>query len=93
MVLPKQIPFTLVKASHLIPINMIGGALGAGICCFVLGATADIPPVGGMYGFVSIMVVGLILLELLFGALFIAIVAPMIVDFNDDKDEGRDNIN
>lgn len=32
---------------------MIGGALGAGICC-LLGATANIPPVGGMYGFVSI---------------------------------------
>ena len=80
------IPFTLVKASRLIPINMIGGALGAGICC-LLGATADIPPVGGMYGFVSITGGWAYLVGIIVGALFIAIVAPMVVDFNDDKDE------
>ena len=33
------------------------------------------------------LVVGLILFGIIVGALFIAIVAPMVVDFNDDKDE------
>lgn len=80
------IPFTLVKASRLIPINMIGGALGAGLAC-ILGATANIPPVGGMYGFVSISGGWAYLVGIIVGALFIAIVAPMIVDFNDTKDD------
>ena len=80
------IPFTLVKASRLIPINMIGGALGAGICC-LLGATANIPPVGGMYGFVSITGGWAYLVGIIVGALFIAIVAPMVVDFNDSEDD------
>lgn len=80
------IPFTLVKASRLIPINMIGGALGAGLAC-ILGATANIPPVGGMYGFVSISGGWAYLVGIIVGALFIAIVAPMVVDFNDTNDE------
>lgn len=80
------IPFTLVKASRLVPINMIGGAVGAGIAC-LLGATADIPPVGGMYGFVSITNGWAYLVGIIVGALFIAIVAPMVVDFNDSSEE------
>ena len=77
------IPFTLVKASRLVPINMIGGAIGAGLCC-LLGATATIPPVGGMYGFVSVGNGWAYLIGIIVGALFIAIVAPMVVDFNED---------
>ena len=77
------IPFTLVKASRLVPINMIGGAIGAGLCC-LLGATATIPPVGGMYGFVSVGNGWAYLVGIIVGALFIAIVAPMVVDFNED---------
>ena len=80
------IPFTLVKASRLVPINMIGGALGAGIAC-LLGATANIPPVGGMYGFVSITSGWAYLVGIIVGALFIAIVAPIVVDFNDSSEE------
>ena len=80
------IPFKLVKASRLIPINMIGGAIGAGICC-LLGATAEIPPVGGMYGFVSITSGWAYLVGIIVGALFVAIVAPMVVDFNENDDE------
>ena len=46
------IPFTLVKASRLIPVNVIGAALGAGVCA-ALGTDAIIPPLGGMYGFIT----------------------------------------
>ena len=83
------IPFTLVKASRLVPINMIGGALGAGITC-LLGAKATIPPVGGMYGFVSISNGWAYLVGIIVGALFIAIVAPMVVDFNDNQDTDQE---
>ncbi len=79
------IPFTLVKASRLIPVNMIGGALGAAICC-LLGAKATIPPVGGMYGFISVSNGWAYLVGMLVGALFIAIVAPMVADFNIDPE-------
>lgn len=47
------IPFTLVKGTRLIPLNMIGGALGAAVTA-ILGAKATIPPVGGIYGFITI---------------------------------------
>lgn len=40
-----------------------------------------------MYGFVSITGGWAYLVGIIVGALFIAIVAPMVVDFNDDKDE------
>lgn len=80
------IPFTLVKASRLVPVNMIGGALGAAICS-LLGATADIPPVGGMYGFISITHGWAYLVGIIVGALFIAIVAPMVADFNEDTEQ------
>ncbi|MBO8434271.1 MAG: PTS fructose transporter subunit IIC [Tyzzerella sp.] len=79
------IPFTLVKPTRLVPINMIGGALGAGVAC-LLGARAEIPPVGGMYGFVSISSGWAYLVGLIVGALFIAIVAPIFVDFNAEDD-------
>ncbi len=75
------IPFTLVKPTRLIPINMIGGALGAAITS-LLGATADIPPVGGIYGFISISNGWAYLIGILAGALFIAVVSTIFVDFN-----------
>lgn len=83
------IPFTLVKASRLIPINMIGGALGAAICC-IFGATANIPPVGGMYGFISITNGWAYLLGIIVGALFIAVVSTMVVDFTAEDDTEED---
>lgn len=85
------IPFTLVSPAKLIPVNMIGGALGAGICA-ILGATADIPPVGGMYGFVSITNGWAYLVGILVGAFFIAIVSTLLVDFNNRK-ETKEDIN
>ncbi len=85
------IPFTLVKASRLIPVNMIGGALGAATC-YLLGATATIPPVGGMYGFISITNGWAYLVGLLVGALFIAIVSTILVDFTENTEELGEDI-
>ena len=79
------IPFTLVKPTRLVPINMVGGALGAAVTC-LLGAKAEIPPVGGMYGFVSITNGWAYLVGLIVGAIFIAVVAPMFVDFNAEEE-------
>ncbi|EOS59877.1 PTS system, Fru family, IIC component [Firmicutes bacterium M10-2] len=86
------IPFTLVKPTRLIPINMIGGALGAAICS-LLGATAEIPPVGGMYGFISISNGWAYLVGLIVGAVFIAVVSTMFVNFNVDTEESEADVN
>lgn len=83
------IPFTLVSPAKLIPVNMIGGALGAAICS-LLGASASIPPVGGMYGFVSITNGWAYLVGILVGAFFIAIVSTILVDFNDKKESNKE---
>lgn len=75
------IPFTLVKPQILIPVNMLGGAIGAAICS-LLGAKGDIPPVGGIYGFVSITNGWAYLIGILAGALVIAVLSTALVDFN-----------
>ncbi len=80
------IPFTLIKPSRLIPINMIGGALGAAVTC-LLGAQADIPPVGGMYGFVTISHGWAYLVGMFVGAIFIALASTALVDFNVSTEE------
>lgn len=85
------IPFTLVKPTRLIPINMIGGALGAAVTA-LLGAHASIPPVGGIYGFVTIGNGWAYLVGMAVGALFIAIVAPIFVDFNVDTENTEEDI-
>ena len=79
------IPFTLVKASRLVPLNMLGCALGAAVTC-LLGAKATIPPVGGIYGFITIGSGWAYLVGMLVGALFIAFVAPLLANFNVDPD-------
>lgn len=86
------IPFTLVKPQILIPVNMIGGALGTAVTC-LLGAKGDIPPVGGIYGFVSVTHGWAYLVGILVGAIFIAVVASLLVDFNDDTKSGSDDVN
>lgn len=85
------IPFTLVKPTRLIPINMIGGALGAAVTC-LLGATAEIPPVGGIYGFISISSGWAYLVGILVGALFIAVVSTIFVDFNVSTEETEESV-
>ena len=86
------IPFTLVKPQFLIPINMLGGALGAAICC-LLGAKGDIPPVGGIYGFVSITNGWAYLIGIIAGAIVIAVLATLAVDFNQDTDNASEDVN
>lgn len=86
------IPFTLVKPQFLIPINMLGGALGAAICS-LLGAKGDIPPVGGIYGFVSITNGWAYLIGILVGAIVIAVLATLVVDFNQDTDNAAEDVN
>lgn len=80
------IPFTLVKPAMLIPVNMIGAALGAGICA-LCGTDAVIPPLGGMYGFITMTNPWGYLLGILIGSLFIGVVAPALVDFRGDSDD------
>lgn len=85
------IPFTLVKASRLVPLNMLGCALGAAVTC-ILGAKATIPPVGGIYGFITIGSGWAYLVGMLVGALFIAFVAPLLANFNVDPDSADETM-
>lgn len=85
------IPFTLVKPQLLIPINMLGGAVGAAICS-ILGAKGDIPPVGGIYGFVSITNGWAYVAGILAGAVLIAVLATLAVDFNQQEEGSGENI-
>lgn len=80
------IPFTLVKPTRLIPVNMIGGALGAAVVA-LLGTGAEISPLGGMYGFITMTNPWGYVLGYLVGALFIGIVAPIVCDFNVSSEE------
>lgn len=64
---------------------MMGGAIGAAVTC-LLGANAEIPPVGGIYGFISISNGWAYLVGILVGALFIAIVSTIFVNFNVGSD-------
>ena len=52
----------------------------------LLGAKATIPPVGGIYGFITIGSGWAYLVGMLVGALFIAFVAPLLANFNVDPD-------
>jgi PTS system fructose-specific IIC component len=86
------IPFTLVKPQILIPVNMLGGAIGTAVCC-LLGAKADIPPVGGIYGFVSITNGWAYLVGIAVGAVVIAVLSTALVDFNQDTASAEQDIN
>lgn len=80
------IPFTLVKPTRLIPINVIGSALGAGIGA-AFGTTAEIPPLGGWYGFITMTNPWGYLIGIAVGGLFIAIAATAFVDFRSESTE------
>ncbi|KRL96872.1 PTS fructose transporter subunit IIC [Liquorilactobacillus satsumensis] len=84
------IPFTLINPLKLIPINMLAGAAGS-VTTILLGAQAKIPPVGGMYGFVTIHNGWAYLVGLLVCALIIGILAPLAVNFNDSTPAGKDS--
>ena len=79
------IPFTLVKPQFLIPINMFGAAVGTAVIS-LLGAKGEIPPVGGIYGFVSVTHGWAYLVGILVGAVIIAVLATIAVDFNQSTD-------
>ena len=85
------IPFTLVKPQILIPVNMFGAAIGAAVIA-ILGGKGDIPPVGGVYGFVSITHGWAYLVGILVGAFVIAILATLFVDFNDKSEAGSEDV-
>lgn len=87
------IPFTLVKPTRLIPINVIGSALGAGIGA-ALGTIAEIPPLGGWYGSITMVNPWGYLIGILVGGLFIAFASTALVDFREDtaEDVSEDDI-
>lgn len=80
------IPFTLVKPTRLIPINVIGSALGAGIGA-AFGTIAEIPPLGGWYGFITMVNPWGYLIGIAVGGLFIALASTALVDFREDTSE------
>lgn len=84
------IPFTLCNPLKLVPVNIIGCSLGAAVTA-LLGAHAIMPPIGGLYGFISLGSGWAYLVGSLVGALTIAILAVILVDFNDDKKEQSSN--
>lgn len=86
------IPFTLVKPQFLIPINMVGAAIGTSVIA-LLGAKADIPPVGGIYGFISITHGWAYVVGILVGAFVIAILATLAVNFNQKTEATSDDVN
>lgn len=82
------IPFTLVKPTRLIPINVIGSALGAGIGA-AFGTIAEIPPLGGWYGFITMVNPWGYILGIIVGGLFIAFAATALVDFKAEDEAGE----
>ncbi len=85
------IPFTLIKPTRLIPVNVIGSALGAGVCA-AFGTAASFPPLGGMYGFITMINPWGYLIGLAVGGLFIAFASTALVDFNIDPDAMEEDV-
>jgi PTS system fructose-specific IIC component len=77
------IPFFL-KAPQLIFVNVIGGALGAGVG-ELMGVNSHIPPLGGLPGILTADNIPAYLCGILACAVFIAVCAPLIANFNTDK--------
>lgn len=78
------IPFTLVSPLKLVCVNILGGAIGPAVG-ILLGMYDKMPPVGGIYGFVSIGNGWAYLIAIIAGALVIGFLAPLLVDFNKDQ--------
>lgn len=84
------IPFFLISPLKLLPVNMIGGALGA-VTGEVLGMHSHIPPLGGLPGILTADNKLAYITGIFVGALFIAIVAPLVTNFNiSEEDEAED---
>ena len=85
------IPFTLKKPMKLVPLNIIGSAVGTATGA-LFGLTAPYPPIGGLYGFFSIGNPLAYLIGIFTGALIIAIGAIIFVDFNDEEENVEEDI-
>lgn len=84
------IPYTLCNPLKLIPVNMLGCAAGAGLTA-LLGAHAIMPPIGGLYGFISVGTGWAYLVGILVGSFIIAILSTTLVDFNDKGQISNNN--
>ena len=73
------------------PNVFINAAIGTAVIA-ILGAKGDIPPVGGIYGFVSITHGWAYIVGILVGAFVIAILATLFVDFNDKSEAGSEDV-
>jgi len=83
------LPFFLTSPLKLLPVNMIGGAIGA-VTGQLFGMHSHIPPLGGLPGILTADNILAYVLGIAAGSLFIAIVAPMVADFNPKKKDGED---
>lgn len=84
------IPFTLINPLKLVPVNMIGCAVGAGLAA-LLGAHAIMPPVGGLYGFISVGSGWAYLVGALVGSFTIAVLSVILVDFREEESDNLDS--
>lgn len=86
------IPFFLISPLKLLPVNMIGGALGSATGEF-LHMHSHIPPLGGLPGIITADNKLAYIVGILVGALFIGIVAPLVANFNVSKDSETEDLN
>lgn len=77
------IPFWM-KAPQLIFVNVIGGALGAGVG-ELMGVSSHIPPLGGIPGILTADNIPAYVCGILACALVIAVVAPLVANFTEDN--------
>lgn len=80
------IPFTLVNPTRLMPINMVGCAVGSGIA--VLGGAVNEIPISGCYGWLLVNNFPVYVLGIFVGAIIIALGAIL---FGKGFDEESDN--
>ncbi|GEO57834.1 PTS fructose transporter subunit IIC [Companilactobacillus bobalius] len=85
------IPFFLTSPLKLLPVNMIGGALGA-VTGELLGMQSHIPPLGGLPGIITADNKLAYIAGIAAGALFIGLVAPLVANFNVSSDEEESDI-
>lgn len=83
------LPFFLTSPLKLLPVNMIGGALGS-VTGQLLGMRSHIPPLGGLPGILTADNILAYVVGIAVGALFIAIVAPLVANFNPVKKDGSE---
>jgi PTS system fructose-specific IIC component len=86
------IPFFLSSPLKLLPVNMIGGALGS-VTGVLLGMHSHIPPLGGLPGIITADNKFAYIGGILVGSLFIGLVAPLVANFNISSSEEIEDIN